>query len=383
MADRIQLKGLTWDHRRAVEPMAAAAAAFGRLRPEVEILWDVQPLSGFEFRPLEEITAAYDLMVYDHPHVGHAAEAGLLRPLDRILPSDDFIGPSLATYGWGEGTWAVPIDAACQVACYRPDLLPDGPPRTWGEVLALGRRRRLGIGLAGVHAFMTFLTLAANLGKPYAGPSHDRETARGVLAALRELAALSPPEALDWNSIAVQDALCERDDLVYCPFVFGFATYAEADRVPRLAFADIPDGGGLGPAGSTIGGAGLGVSAHTAHPEAAEAVAAFLAQGDTQRSVIAAHHGQPAHRDVWSDPDIDRRFGGFFSATRATMAASAIRPRYPGYMALQAKAGPLDRKAICAASCDEAAVLAGPRHRLSSEKDKRPRPEVPLAGPQA
>lgn len=362
MGTTIRLKGLTWDHRRAVDPMVAAAKAFAQRHPGVGIAWDVQPLSGFEFRPLEEIVSEYDLLVFDHPHIGHAAEAALLRPLDRLLPRDAFIGPSLATYRWDERLWAVPIDAACQTACYRPDLLPEGPPETWAEMMALAGRRRLVCGLKGVHAFMSFLTLAANLGDPCsqekAGPLVGRETAATALAMLRELAAACPPEALDWNSIALQDAMCARDDLAYCPFVYGFATYSEADRAPRLAYADIPDAGGLGPVGSTVGGAGLGVSAGTGEPDAAEAFAAFMAESATQCGIVARCHGQPAHRDAWDDPEIDARFGGFFTATRCTIEASAIRPRFSGYMTFQAAAGPLIEGHL-RGEIAEAAVLAG------------------------
>jgi multiple sugar transport system substrate-binding protein len=362
MAAQIRLKGLTWDHRRAIDPMTEATVALKRDRPDIEIAWDVQPLSGFEFRPIEDIVASYDLLVFDHPHVGHAAEAGLLRPLDHLVPNDVFIGPSLATYRWADTLWAVPVDAACQTACYRPDLLPDGAPRTWSDMMALARRQRLGAALNGVHAFMTFLTLAANLGDPCAQtpdlPLVRRDTATRVLVAMRDLAAACPPEALDWNSIALQDAMCARDDLAYCPLVYGFATYAEADRSPRLAFADIPDFGGKGPLGSTIGGAGLGISARTSFPEAAEAFAAFVARSDTQCAIIAGHHGQPAHRDAWHDRDIDIHFGGFFSSTRATIENSSIRPRFPGYMAVQRMAGPLIENHLRGGH-DEATVLAG------------------------
>ena len=244
MTAKFRLKGLTWDHRRAIEPMIETSAAFHRNYPDIAIDWDVQPLSGFEFRRLDEIVEMYDLVVFDHPHIGHAAEAGLLRPLDHYAPDDVFIGPSLATYRWLDRLWAIPVDAACQTACYRPDLLPGGAPRTWDDVMALGRERRLGAALSGVHAFMTFLTLAANIGDPCRPepdqPLVSRDTALRTLSAMRDLAALCPPDALDWNSIALQDAMCARDDVVYCPFVYGFATYGEADRSPRLAFADIP-----------------------------------------------------------------------------------------------------------------------------------------------
>ena len=358
----IRLKGLTWDHRRALGPMVEAGLAFGRRRPDVAIDWDVQPLSGFESRPLEEAAASHDLLIFDHPHVGHAAEAGLLHPLDPLVPEDVFIGPSLDTYRWRGALWAVPVDAACQTACYRPDLLPSGAPRTWAEAMALGRGRRLGAALGGVHAFMAFLTLAANCGEACAPdpgrPLLGRETARRVLAALRELAAACPPEALGWSSIALQEAMCARDDLLYCPLVFGFATYAEPARRPRLAYADIPDFGGHGPVGSTIGGAGLGVSSRSGHRAPAEAFAAFLATSEAQCAIIAAHHGQPAHRRAWSDPLIDARFGAFFSATRRTMESSAVRPRHPGYVAFQSAAGSLVEGHLRGLH-GEAAVLAG------------------------
>jgi multiple sugar transport system substrate-binding protein len=53
------------------------------------------------------------------------------------------------------------------------------------------------------------------------------------------------------------------------------------------------------------------------------------------------HHGQPARGDAWEDPAIDARFGGCYGATRATIEAAWIRPRYAGYLGFQAKAGPL------------------------------------------
>ena len=342
--------------------MAEAGLAFSRRRPDVAIDWEVQALSGFESRSLEETTASHDLLIFDHPHVGHAAEAGLLHPVDHLLPGEVFIGPSLDTYRWQGALWAVPVDAACQTACYRPDLLPSGAPRTWAGAMALGRGRRLGAALGGVHAFMAFLTLAANCGEAAAPvpdrPLVGRETARRVLAALRELAAACPPEALDWSSIALQEAMCARDDLLYCPLVFGFATYSEPERRPRLAYADIPDFGGQGPVGSTIGGAGLGISSRSPHLAQAEAFAAFLATSEAQCAILAAHHGQPAHRRAWSDPVIDARFGGFFSATRRSIESSAVRPRYPGYLAVQRAAGPLVEGHLRGLR-SEAAVLGG------------------------
>ena len=106
------------------------------------------------------------------------AASGSLPPLNDIdgLSREQFVGPSLDTYRMKGTLWALPVDAACQVAVSRPDLmstLGSEAPKSWTELIALGakaRRKamRLAIGLAGVHSLMTFFTLCANLGTPCA-----------------------------------------------------------------------------------------------------------------------------------------------------------------------------------------------------------------------
>jgi len=159
-----------------------------------------------------------------------------------------------------------------------------------------------------------------------------------VLYLLRDLLALWPPECLDWTSIALRDHMGSRDDLVLCPAVCGFVTYAEGDCVKPLHFRDFPGPNGL--RGSMIGGTGPGISAQCAQPEAALAYARHLARPDTQR-VFAAHHGQSAQDSAWKDSQIDQRFGGSFSATRQTIEAARIRPRHNGCLRFQAGAGTL------------------------------------------
>jgi multiple sugar transport system substrate-binding protein len=246
--------------------------------------------------------------------------------------------------------WAVPIDAACQVAVSRADLmsrLGAGPPRDWADLLKLGRLAQgqglhLAIGLKGVHSLMTFFTLMANLGSPCAthpdAPLCDAPAARHALGLMRDLLAFCPPEVLDWNSIALHDQMAARSDLVFCPAVYCYATYAEADHAHPLSFHDFP--GPLGPGGSTIGGTGLAVSAASAHREAAIAFACFAARLATQID-FAHHHGQPARRECWEDTGINARFGGCYLDTRATMEQCWIRPRYDGYLRFQKAGGDL------------------------------------------
>ncbi|MFN4140219.1 ABC transporter substrate-binding protein [Aestuariivirga sp.] len=347
----IRLKGMTWNHRRAVDPLLAANESFTERYAGIAVEWHARPLSGFEFTPIEDLAADYDLIVLDHPFMGQVARSGCLLSLNGLaLRKYDFVGSSLATYEMGGELWAVPIDAACQVAVSRPDLmarLKAETPCDWAELLALAGRARvqglsLAIGLKGVHSLMTFFTLMANLSTPCATKPEDplfaHADARQALNLIRELLSFCPPEVLDWNSIALHDRMAVSDDLVFCPAVYCYATYAEADQHHPLRFHDLP--GPMGPGGSTIGGTGLAVSARSAHPQAALAYAGFAASMETQR-LFAHHHGQPARTECWEDAEIDGRFGGCYANTRSTMERCWTRPRYDGYLAFQEKAGDL------------------------------------------
>ena len=350
---RATLRGMTWDHRRAIDPLVGTAEMFAAAHPEITIEWSSRPLHGFEFTPVAELAQSYDLIILDHPFCGDIAASLCLMPVDAILTPElrkAFVGPSLETYFYGGRTWAMPVDAACQVAASRPDLmngLDAAAPKNWAELMALGARaakegQKLAIGLRGVHSLMTFFTLCANLGKPCATQAGedlaDRATAQAALGAMRELLEFCPPESLDWNSIELHDVMAARDDLVFCPAVYCYATYAEADHAHPLRFHDFP--GPNGPRGSTIGGTGLGISAHCIHPEAALAYARFVAQATTQ-SAFAEHHGQPARRDTWTDAAINARFGDCYSDTLKTIEGCWIRPRFSGYLTFQAIGGKL------------------------------------------
>jgi multiple sugar transport system substrate-binding protein len=280
---------------------------------------------------------------------------GCLAPLDDLvgnLGGNAFVGPSLASYRYRDRLWALPVDAACQVAVARPDLLGRlgaTAPRSWNETVALGARSkalglRLAIALNGVHGLMTFFTLCASFGKPCGltpeEPFVDPATGRAALDLLRGLLAFCPPEVFDWNSIALHDAMVAREDLVFCPAVYFYATYAEADMPRILRFFDLPGAAGEEPRGSTIGGTGIGLSSYSKEPAAAGAYVSYLMQPDTQKA-FGAHHGQPARREAWEDAAIDQRYGGAFSATRKTIESAWIRPRYPGYLSFQARGGEL------------------------------------------
>jgi multiple sugar transport system substrate-binding protein len=363
----VKLRGMTWEHRRAVDPLLGTRDMFRARHPDIEIEWHSRPLSGFEFTPVDELAQNYDLIILDHPFMGKVARTGCLVPLDEALDLtvDPFAGPSLATYEMDGRHWALPVDAACQVSVSRPDLLSrfdPVPPATWAQLLELGRRAKaqglsLAIGLKGVHSLMTFFTLMANLGTPCGvrqeDPFCDRSAAKEALGLIKALLAYCPTEAFHWNSIALHDQMVTRDDLVFCPAVYCYATYAEADHRHPLRFHDLP--GPEGCRGSTIGGTGLGVSSHSRHIAEALCYARFAAEASTQRA-FALHHGQPAHRLAWEDPEINQRFGGCYRDTRATMDGCWIRPRYDGYLSFQEHGGELVEACLRGVISDSALI---------------------------
>lgn len=351
----VTLRGLTWSHRRAVDPLIAAARAFAETAPDVSIEWDDQPLAGFEHGLSGTLADRYDMVVFDHPFCGAIARERLFAPLDRplaALPDHRFVGQSLSSYRYREELWALPIDAATQVAAYRLDLLGryGSPPKSWTEVIALGRAVRgdgvyLGLPMLCPHAFMTTMALCANLGRPFSDepdqPPFDRLTLSTAMALLREIAGLVHPACFRFNPIHLYEHMMEQDDIVYVPVVYGYLTYAEADQRRPLRFADFPGPAAPYAAGTVLGGTGLGITRCCRHPAIAYRFLEFLSDPAIQTSIIGTNHGQPAAAAAWSDHMLDTRFSGAFSGTQVTIENAWVRPRFAGYIAFQDNAGRL------------------------------------------
>ncbi|SHN12518.1 extracellular solute-binding protein [Cryptosporangium aurantiacum] len=306
------MRGLTWDHPRGYEALAAA----GDL-----ITWDTQPLEGFEAHPLADLAERYDLLVIDHPHLGEAVSTDCLVPLDSLFSAEELaawgagsIGATMRSYHYAGRQWAVPLDAAAQVCARRPDLLPS-PPSTWDEVLAV--REPVALSLAGPHAFLTLCSLSVALG--------GSEAALDVMATLH---ARAPVGTDTLNPIGLLERAASTTDIALIPLVFGYVNYA-----PAVRFSDAP---GLG---STLGGTGLAITRRCAvTPELLDHVR-WLMREDTQCGFIPAHAGQPSARRAWETP-------GFYADTARTLDAAWVRPRHPGFIPFQARASALVRDAL-------------------------------------
>lgn len=344
----IRLKGMTWSHPRGYDPMVACSRLWQE-QTGIEIAWEKRSLQDFESFPVDELARAYDLIVIDHPHVGQITGESCLLPLDvpgreaeRTALEAGSVGPSYRSYHWAGRQWAFPIDAATQVQVFRPDLLAE-PVTTFAQAIALGREGRLALPLRSPHGLMCFYTLAANIGhacRTDVAPLIDPQAGARVWQLLRQLADVIDPVDFDSDPIAVFERMARPQSRIACvPLIYGYAPYAvEGFRASRLTFADIPSVEGGGPVGAALGGTGIAVSAHTAHPDAAIDFAYFIASGAVQRGPFAQAGGQPGHADAWEDAAVNARTGDFYQGTRATLEGSFLRPRHDGYMAFQTAA---------------------------------------------
>ena len=353
----VTLKGLTWDHPRGYAPLLKGAPEFEDSHPGIKIHWDRRTLREFGEAPIEQYLDRYDLIIMDHPFVGFAAAHDVLVDLNPFLSADenaslarDSVGPSAESYRYAGGLWALPVDAATQVASYRPELLEQlcaKPPKTFDEVLQLGEKARangkfIAVAACPIDAISLFLTLTANLGHPIAenaDPFVEQADAREVLDRLHALIALAHPQSTGWNPIQMYDHMVAESDAVYCPWAYGYSNYSRRENSVRLQFTNAPAAGVIGCAGTQLGGTGVAVSKQCPHRDEAVVYAKWLASPEHQRGTYVKEGGQPASLAAWLAPEINTAAYGFFLDTLETLRKSYVRPRFNGFVRFFEAAG--------------------------------------------
>lgn len=357
-----QLKGVAWDHPRGRNPLVGTLEAARKAVRGLEVAWDFRSLQRFGEDRISDLTGRYDLVVLDHPFIGDAAPN--LLPLDALLgPTvlaeivQNGVGPSQMSYRQGARQWALGIDAAAQVAAYRPDLLAklgEAPPRTWRGVFELaGRLRRhnqwIAMPMVYTDLVPSFFTISVAHGDvPFVTQNRvvSRAVGLSVIELLRRVLRVAHPSSAASNPPAILERLAASDEIAYVPLVFGYSNYARTGfRRKLVRFTDLPTITGA-PYGATLGGAGIAISRACSDPERAASYAAWLASADVQRGLYFQSGGQPAHRAAWVDPDVNAAASNFFRDTEASLDAAFVRPRYQGYQAFQDAAGTIIREAV-------------------------------------
>nr|WP_238351053.1 extracellular solute-binding protein [Kribbella shirazensis] len=299
--------------------------------PDVEVVWERQPLAGFESTPLVELAEQYDLLVIDHPGLGAAIEAGAVLPVDDVFSPEDLalwessaVQPTWESYQLNGRGWALPLDAATQACVYRPGCMPT-PPSSWSDFLGL---TGVVLCVAGPHAGLMLLGMAGDrTGEHLLHPRRAVE----ALELLRAVWKRSDQSVAGLDPIGIHELLV-AGEAVCCPLVYSYAYYGHTlawSAAPRLRPDDALGNG-------TLGGTGLAIT-----PRSYSKVLAVtkyvrgLLDVRTQLEVVSAVGGQSATAAVWESSAVDTAWNGHYSATLGTLRASYIRPRFDGWIGFQ------------------------------------------------
>ena len=346
----INLKGMTWDHSRGYDPMIATSKAFAnKYNNNVFIEWDKRPLQAFADRPIEQMVEEYDLMVIDYPHVGEVSAKGLLQNfnvdehLDKLESlKKESVGSSHQSYNINGYQWALAIDAASQVSCFREDLISK-IPLSWNELDNLANDNKVLWPLKPVHAISSFYSIYNNLGKEF-DPSNrnfvERKFGIKTLEMMKQIASKLIKECFTMDPIKTAELLSETDDFVYSPYVYGFSNYSRSGfRKNILTYGDVINLSNKGPAGTHLGGTGIAISKKSEHKDLALEYSYWIAGSECQKNLFYSSGGQPGNIDAWNDDSINLETNNFFKNTKQTLNLAWVRPRHNGYMKFQDKSG--------------------------------------------
>lgn len=352
--EKIQLKGITWGHTRGFVPMVATAQRYEELHPEVEIIWTKRSLQEFADKSVTDLAREYDLMVIDHPWTGHAAAERMVIPFDDFLPEafladqrENSVGQSYASYNFEGKQWALPIDAATPVAASRPDLLQElglEVPSTFEDLLALAKKGRVGFSLIPIDVLMSFYMFCCSLGESPCQRDNEvvsSQTGVTVLKLFKSLADHIDPRFYTKNPFKVFEDMTQQDEIVYCPFAYGYSNYSRPGYARKLLhFHDLVsmEKGGT-PLISTLGGAGLAISSQSKHLDVAVDYARFVASPEIQQTLYVETGGQPGHLKAWENKNVNAATANYFKNTLPTLQRAYLRPRYDGHLYFQDHAG--------------------------------------------
>jgi multiple sugar transport system substrate-binding protein len=351
----VVLRGITWNHSRALPPLVASAQRFEEQHPGVRIQWEKRSLHEFGHADIVMLARNFDLLVIDHPMAGDAEATGALTDLLPLLSfeeikdlQDDSLGPSFSSYMYQGKLYALPIDAAAPAASLRSDLFEQHGlkhPQLWDDVVALARSGWVRMPAFSADLFLNFMGLSVSRGSAVAANSEqlvDHEIGAHCLEQLSELAALMPEEIYYMNPIAMYEQMSSEDSFAYCPFAYTYSNYSRNGFGTRhIRFSNPVAVEESLPMRTVLGGTGIAISAECNETALALDYSLFVAGRLCQTTLYGICGGQPARRSAWRDPLLNQITDDFFLRTAASIETAYVRPRYPGYVALQERAGEL------------------------------------------
>ena len=346
----IELKGMTWDHSRGYDPMIATSKIFAeKHNNEISIHWDKRSLQAFADRPIEQMVEEYDLMVIDYPHVGEVSAKGLLQMFDvdgyqhkLNLLDKQSVGLSHQSYNIDGHQWALAIDAATQVCCFRQDLI-SSLPNSWNDLIDLAKENRVIWPLKPVHAISSFYSIYNNIAEEF-NPNDknfiQKELGVQTLQMMKQISKYLLDECFTMDPINTAETLSETEDFFYSPYTYGFSNYSrKAYRKNIISYGNVIDLSNKGPSGTHLGGTGIAISKKSKHKDLALEYSFWIAGSDCQQTTFYTSGGQPGNSDAWENYNINLETNNFFKNTRSTLDKAWVRPRHNGYMKFQDESG--------------------------------------------
>jgi multiple sugar transport system substrate-binding protein len=309
-------------------------------------------LTDFADAPIVKLAKEYDLIIFDHPHIGAITNANALLPLEKYLPQNflndqrnNQVGNSHNSYFFQSHQWGLAIDAAAPVASWREDeflRLGLKIPTTWEELLVLAQLGYVALPGIPVDCLMSFYSLCIDQSEDLFTRSAalvNEETGIFALDRLKELIGNCNPKFLDFNPIQVYETLArDSEKEIYCPFAYGYTNYSRLGYCDnRLTFGNVIKGPSGNPIRTIIGGAGIGISTYCQEIDIALGYIRFVMDPDCQRTLYFDNGGQPGNRIAWLDSRTNQNCENFFLNTLKTLDGSYRRPRYNGYIDFQNK----------------------------------------------
>mgnify|MGYP001166411054 FL=1 len=346
----IQLKGMTWDHSRGYDPMIATSEFFSKKHNnKVQIKWDKRSLQAFADRPIDQMVDEYDLMVIDYPHVGEVSAKGLLQKFDvdeyqseLNLLKEQSVGLSHQSYNIDGHQWALAIDAATQVCCFRKDLI-SSLPQSWNKLSNLAKQNKVLWPLKPVHAISSFYSIYNNITDEFNPKDKNfinKEFGIKTLEMMKHITVHLISDCFIMDPIKTAEILSSTDDFYYSPYTYGFSNYSRENfRENILTYGNVMDLSNKGPNGTHLGGTGIAISNKSHHKDFALEYSYWIAGADCQKSIFYKSGGQPGNSIAWENHQINDECNGFFTNTRLTLNQAWIRPRHNGYMKFQDESG--------------------------------------------
>jgi multiple sugar transport system substrate-binding protein len=305
----------------------------------------------------------FDVMMLDVIWVPEFARAGWLLDLTPFLAPDELAAhfPAAAEAArWDGRVWALPWNFNVGVLYYRADLLARhglSPPRTDAELTQAVRRiqaaerdRRLdgyvwqGKQYEGLvcNALEALWASGTDLLGPAGAPLPDAARAEAALGRLRGWvdAGLSPPWVSAGDEELTRRAFGDGRAIFLRNWFYAMDLFEDPGSLVRgkVGIAPLPRLVADVPAPGATGGSLLGVSRTSRQPEAAVALARFLASEEAQR-VLAGGSVLPTRMALYADPALVAK-RPHMPAFRDLALAARPRPVTPAYLMLSTSLQP-------------------------------------------